>query len=137
MRFMFPLVTLTPELLARFTQIDYDREMALIATTVERDMEQIVAVARYVTLADARVCEFAVVVADQWQGRGVATILLTRLIAYARSVGVGRMEGSVLAHNERMLSLLRTLGFTIHAQPSEAGVMQVSITLSEDAARGE
>jgi acetyltransferase len=126
MRFMYPLTTLTPELLARFTQIDYDREMALIATWTEDGKESIAGVCRYITKWDAEACEFAVVVADRWQGRGLATILMNRLTDYARAAGLSLMEGSVLAQNDRMLSLMRNLGFEVHSDPGSAGIMQIT-----------
>ena len=69
-RFMYSLNEISPEALSRFTQIDYDREMALIGTVREDGQEKLVGVARYYTLPDPASCEFAIVIADDWQARG-------------------------------------------------------------------
>jgi acetyltransferase len=71
LRFMMILKSITPQMVSRFTQIDYDREMALIAVAPTDEGERRVAVARYVTYRDGRGCEFAIVVADEWHNKGM------------------------------------------------------------------
>jgi acetyltransferase len=110
-RFMDTLRELTPLMLVRFTQIDYDREMAFVATVPEGGAETEVAVARYVANPDGESCEFALVVADDWQGRGLGRRLMEQLIAVARARGLRSMIGHVLAENRGMLALARKLGF--------------------------
>jgi acetyltransferase len=112
-RFMRTLAELTPEMLVRFTQIDYDREMAFLACVEREGREVEVGVARYVTNPDGRTCEFAVVIADEWQGKGIASRLMTELMRVARERGLAVMEGEILAANARMLQLVRGLGFAI------------------------
>jgi acetyltransferase len=75
-------------MLSRFTQIDYEREMALIAVLDTPQGERQVGVARYARLPDGESCEFAIVVADDWQGRGLASQLMKSLIAAARDRGL-------------------------------------------------
>jgi len=130
LRFMYVLKQLTPEMLSRFTQIDYDREMALIAVVDagDADAEQ-VGVARYIVDADGRECEFAVVVADRWQGRGVATRLLRDLIAAARDRRLERMNGVVLRENANMLALARDLGFDQQPHPEDSKLALISLRL--------
>lgn len=113
MRFMQTIEELTPSMLARFTQIDYDREMALIATTEKDGQEVQIAVCRYITQPDGLSCEFAVVVADAWQHRGVGHRLMAQLIEAARDRGLRVMEGDILADNYEMLTLAESLGFTV------------------------
>jgi acetyltransferase len=127
MRFQSALRTLTPAMLARFTQIDYDREMALVAIEGAPGAEREVAVCRYVSLPDARSCEFAIVVADPWQRRGLGRRLMRRLIAIARDRGLVRMEGWVLAGNAPMLRMCAELGFTDHAVPGDPATRRVSL----------
>jgi acetyltransferase len=104
----------TPEMVARFTQIDYDREMALIAVPEKNgEPDSIVGVARYVRNADPGDAEFAIVIADRWNGRGLASQLMTRLMECARESGVRELSGMVLANNAPMLALMRRLGFAI------------------------
>jgi acetyltransferase len=112
LRFHQAVQELIPSMLLRFTQIDYARELALIAVVNKGGREVEIAVARYGTDPDAQSCEFAVVVADAWQGKGVGTHLLTLLMEAARSKGLQRMSGVVLGKNSAMLKLLKRLGFT-------------------------
>jgi acetyltransferase len=113
-RFMNRMEKLSPEMLARFTQIDYDREMAMVAVIREHTSEaRIVGVARYVANPDSISCEFALTVADDWQKRGVGGHLMQRLMNIARDRGLEVMEGEVLAQNAKMLRLCRKLGFRV------------------------
>jgi acetyltransferase len=129
LRFMYVLNELTPEMLSRFTQIDYDREMALIAVADDEHGAEQVGVARYIVDADGRECEFAVVVADRWQGRGVATRLLRDLIAVARDRRLERMNGVVLRENVNMLALARDLGFEQRVHPDDVKLALISLAL--------
>jgi acetyltransferase len=128
-RFMNTLRELTPQMLARFTQIDYDREMAFIATLGREGAEQEIGVVRYITNPDGESCEFALVVADEWQRRGLGRRLMTHLIEVARARGLREMIGHVLAENAAMLALVESLGF--HSSESAEGpqVRRVSLAL--------
>lgn len=121
-RFMETLHELSPTLLARFTQIDYDREMALLATTRGEHQEILLGVARYVINPDGTSCEFALAVADAWQGHGIGHKLMDALMDVARSKGITTMEGEVLAENRAMLDLASTLGFTMQSHPADPGL---------------
>ena len=102
-RFFHQLNELTPAMLARFTQVDYDREMALVAVDEGAGAAAIVGVARYSTRPGGESAEFAIVVADAWHGRGVARTLMVRLAACAKARGLRRLEGAVLRGNAAML----------------------------------
>ena len=128
-RFMDTLRELTPQMLARFTQIDYDREMAFIAVTRGGGKEAEIGVCRYITNPDGESCEFAVVIADQWQGRGIAGRLMAELIAVAREKRLKQMVGHVLAANSRMLKFVEELGFTISHDPSDPTVKRAVLAL--------
>lgn len=112
-RFMRALQKLNTEMLVRFTQIDYDREMAFIATTETGGKEEEIAVGRYVTNPDGRSCEFALVVGDAWRRKGIGTRIMMALMEVARDRGLQVMEGEILSANQNMLSMIRKLGFTI------------------------
>jgi acetyltransferase len=118
-RFMAEIRELSPEMLARFTRIDYPHDLALIVTRVDAGREQEIAVARYIALGAPGLCEFALAVADGWQGRGVGYRLMQTLIGFAREAGFERMDGYVLATNHKMLELMHSLGFGIC--PSDEG----------------
>jgi acetyltransferase len=78
-----------------------------------------IGVARYVVEPGGETCEFAIVVADAWQGLGLATLLMQALMAAARARGVRRMHGDVLAANHKMLALTGKLGFRNDAHPDD------------------
>jgi acetyltransferase len=91
--------------------------MAIAATTM-LDGETLIGVARYVRDQDA--AEFAIVVADAWQGRGIGTRLLTKLMDVARRRGLKHLYGDILGMNRPMLELMRKLGFRLerHEDPT-------------------
>lgn len=128
-RFMHRVHELTQKMLVRFTQIDYDYEMALIAVTENEGQEQELGVARYVTNPDGRSCEFALVIADQWQHHGIGQRLMRQLIEIARNRGLESMQGEVLSGNSRMLKLVRLLGFHINGVPDDYRVKCVKLIL--------
>jgi acetyltransferase len=129
-RFMDTLRELTPRMLARFTQIDYDREMALIAS-VERDGAEIeLGVCRYITNPDGASCEFAIVIADEQQHRGLGRRMMTQLIAVAGTHGLQTMMGHVLGSNRGMLSLCQSLGFVITEDADDPMAKRVTLVLN-------
>jgi acetyltransferase len=128
-RFMSSIQELTPEMLTRFTQIDYHNEMALIAVTEDDDHEVELGVARYVTNPDKRSCEFALVVADQWQRQGIGHKLMNHLMEIARNRGLERMEGEVLSNNFKMLDLMKSLYFQVSTSPEDSSIKEVVIDL--------
>lgn len=120
-RFASNAPELSPSLLARFTLIDYDREMALVAVVKERstsgsgeviETERIVGVSRYITNPDQSSCEFALLVADDFKGRGLGSRLMESIMDVARDKGLAEIEGLVLAKNTDMLDLMKSLGFS-------------------------
>ena len=128
-RFMNALQELSQEMLVRFTQIDYHNEMALIVVKPTGASEEQIGVARYTTNLDKTSCEFALVVSDQWQGRGIARHLMQNLMEIARDRGLDRMDGQVLSSNTRMLELVASLGFRIENDPEDNAIKQVEARL--------
>lgn len=127
-RFVSQLAELPPAMLARFTLIDYDREMALVAVQQERVVdeegevhvkERLLGVSRYVTNPDRSTCEFALVVADDMAGQGLGSRLMLSIMEVARDKGLEQIEGLVLANNPNMLKLMRRLGFEIRLFPDD------------------
>ncbi|MDX1570917.1 MAG: bifunctional acetate--CoA ligase family protein/GNAT family N-acetyltransferase [Xanthomonadales bacterium] len=128
-RFMQAIRELTPVMLVRFTQIDYDREMALIACVPEADTEIEVGVARYVGSPDRESCEFALVVADDWQSRGIGTKLMRQLIEIAKENRFRWMHGEVLRANRPMQNLVGKLGFRLKAHAEDQEILVASLPL--------
>jgi RimJ/RimL family protein N-acetyltransferase len=107
----------------RFTHVDYDNRMALVATTGEGDDEEILGVVRYDSTGP-ETAEVAFVVEDHWQGHGIATALLHRLAAYARDHGYTTFVALTMGNNTRMIEVLRNSGFpcTSHVQSGDVEV---------------
>lgn len=115
--------------MARLTQVDYDREMAFIATAPDEQGEpETLGVVRTVTDPDNESAEFAVLVRSDLKGQGLGHVLMKRIIDYCRSRGTAEIKGLVLASNESMLGLARRLGFRIEAGP-EADTVVARLSL--------
>ena len=126
-RYMSSIKQLSQSMLVRFTQLDYDREMALsMLREGENGKEEQLAVARFITDPDNEGCEFALEVADQWQGRGIGFILMSALFDAAQDQGLKVMRGEVLSGNKGMHKLMRKLGFSLETHPEDSSLMLVS-----------
>ena len=112
-RFFGALKELSPEMLARFTQIDYDREIALVAIDEDSESDCMLGVARIIGDADGKTGEFAVLVGDAWQGKGIGGNLLEKCLSIAEKQGFKTVHGIVLKENRNMLDLGKKLGFSI------------------------
>jgi len=128
-RFLGAGVKLTPKLLEKLTRIDFSRDMALIATATVEGREIAIGVARYARLADGATCEFAITIADAWQGHGIGRKLLAMLIGAARQHGATRLIGEVFASNTPMLQLARSLGFRIAFHPEGGFLRRATLDL--------
>lgn len=124
-RFFNALRDLSETALTRFTQVDYDKEMALIAVICENGRETEIGVARYSINPDGRSCEFAIAVADAWQRKGIGSKLMHSLMDAARGRGLETMEGWILSDNTRMLAMMDGVGFTIDANTGDPSLRHV------------
>ncbi len=129
MRFMSTLKELSPEMVFYFTNINYSEDMAFIATILDGGKERQIAVARYHKLKDSSICEFAVVIGDNWRGTGLGRILMEMLIADARDKGLEKMAGQVLAINSDMIKFVERLGFKIEPDPEGPGQVYAVLDL--------
>jgi len=132
MRFFAPLTELSPVLLARLTQLDYDREMALLLCddADEGATPEIVSVVRLAADPDNEHAEFAVVVRSDRKGHGLGHFMMTRLIAYARGRGIRSLRGDVLRENRLMLDLCRDLGFELTPLAEDAEIVRATLELA-------
>lgn len=137
-RFVSSMTELPPSMLSRLTLIDYDREMALVAIHRERkaaedgelvETERIVGVSRYITNPDKSSCEFSLVVADDFNGKGLGSRLMLSIMEEARDKGLAEIEGLVLANNPGMLKLMKGLGFQIKPFAEDPDFKLVTHTL--------
>ncbi len=130
MRFLGSAAELTDSLAKWMTQIDYMREMALVAVDPKSETPEILGVVRVVADADLRSAEYAVTVRSDLQGQGLGRILMERILDFAKAQGVGEVWGDVLAENRGMLGLVKKLGFTVKPEVGNPGIMDVRITLN-------
>lgn len=130
MRFLHPMRTLSHSQAARLTQIDYDREMALVlAAPADAREQKLYAHVQLLSDPDNERAEFSILVRHDLSGRGIGRLLMQRIIEYARSQGVKEIFGDVLIENRGMLRLAAALGFTSRLDPENPGSKIVSLKL--------
>jgi acetyltransferase len=127
LRFLAPRKVWSHAMLARLTQIDYDREMAFVA--LDPETGELLAVARLHADPDRIEAEYAVLVRSDKHGIGLGWTIMQHLIDYARETGVGTLYGDVLAENEEMLAMCRQLGFTVDRNPEMTDMFIVRLAL--------
>jgi acetyltransferase len=133
LRFFGSVGTFEHSQLARMTQIDYDREMALIATVDNEDgVAQTLGVVRAVADPDNETAEFAVAVRSDQKGRRLGQLLMQRIIAYARARDTHWLVGEALRENAAMIALAKACGFTI-TRTDDPGVVGFRMALDETA----
>lgn len=128
-RFFTPMKTLPHTMLARFTQIDYDREIALVALSRANGPEELLGVARVINAPNQKDAEFAILMGDKWHGRGIGAELLKRCLDISKARGLKTVHGVVLAENTQMLALGRKLGFAIK-RGADATEFELTIALN-------
>ncbi|MDP2618992.1 MAG: bifunctional acetate--CoA ligase family protein/GNAT family N-acetyltransferase [Hyphomicrobiales bacterium] len=130
LRFFVPMKTLDHLMAARLSQINYDREMALILTEPGLPgTTEIYAVARVSADPDNVRAEYAVIVRGDMTGMGLGTLLLKKVLAYAKVRGISEVYGDVLKENRRMLHLCESLGFSQAPDPADPFIVRTSIVL--------
>ncbi|MGH8745105.1 MAG: GNAT family N-acetyltransferase, partial [Burkholderiales bacterium] len=125
-------IKVSDEYIRRLTELDWSREAAFAAITMIGDRESIIGVARYVIEQGGEDCEFALVLADAWQGRGIGRRMLDKLMSVAARRGVRRMHGDILSSNASMLALVRKLGFRLKRHPQDATITLAARELLQD-----
>jgi acetyltransferase len=114
----------------RLTNIDLQREVALVATIEVAGEERLIGVARYVIDPAEHSAELAIVIADDWQHKGLGATLLARLLAIAKQHGVKVIKGVVLATNHAMQKLAMRLGFSLNRVAGDGSIVQTSKQLT-------
>ncbi|MCV3205478.1 bifunctional acetate--CoA ligase family protein/GNAT family N-acetyltransferase [Mesorhizobium sp. YC-39] len=127
LRFLSPRKSFSDQMLKRFTQLDYDRNMAFVA--LETGTGALAGISRLSCDPDHSVAEYALLVRTDLQGHGLGWELLRQIVDYAKADGIGRIEGLVLSENTRMLAMCREFGFSVEHHPSEAGLVEARLDL--------
>jgi acetyltransferase len=128
MRFFSLVKTLSRDSLIRLCHLDYEREMAMVAEHRDERGPHIIGVSRYYFDPETGAAEFALVVGDLWQGKGLGWQLMHRLIEVARERKVRQLSGLVLAENSNMLQLVQDLGFRVEPD-NDPSVVEVTLDL--------
>jgi acetyltransferase len=129
-RLLGGMIKITREYVERLTTIDYARDMAIAAALMLEGREVLIGVARYVLEPGGRACEFALVIADDWQGHGIGRRMMEKLIAVARNRGLEHIYGDVLSTNHDMLEFCRKLGFKLGRTPDDPTVTRATLELA-------
>lgn len=135
-RFFSGIQELSPGWLTRFTRVDPRQDVSLLASVVREGRETLIGMGQYSADPYPERCDFAVVVADDWQGKGIGRRLLHNLECVARAAGIERIEGEVLAHNSTMLGLTHARGYGVRRNPQSALFLHVSLPLLRAGERG-
>ena len=128
-RLLGGMIRITREYMEKLTTVDFSRDMALAAVLMLEGREVLIGVARFVLDADDSGCEFAIVIADEWHGRGIGRRLMEKLIAVARARGLRQIYGEVLSANHTMLDFCRHMGFALSRNADDATVTRVTLAL--------
>jgi acyl-CoA synthetase (NDP forming)/RimJ/RimL family protein N-acetyltransferase len=131
LRFFSAMRSFSHEFAARLTQIDYDREMALVAEAEEDGQRVILGAVRIIADPDGETAEYGIMVRSDLKGHGLGHRLMTEIIDYARSRGLKRIFGEVLRENVTMLRMAGELGFARADVPDEPGIIHVTISLDD------
>jgi acetyltransferase len=123
LRFHAPIRELTRERLVRYTQIDYDREMAFVAVDTSGPEEEIRGISRYTRNPDGHSAEFGVVVEDAWQGRGLGHVLMQAIEDTARDRGLTELVGYVLKENDEMGGMMGGRGYVPHRDEDDPAIL--------------
>ncbi len=130
MRFFSPLKRISRSMLVKLSQIDYDREIALCAFAGEGYARKLIGVARIIFLPDGKTGEFAVVVADDWHGKGIGATLLKQALTSAKKYGLSVVTGLVMTNNAAMLAMGQKIGFSV-ARDSDSAEYRLTMELSD------
>jgi GNAT superfamily N-acetyltransferase len=125
-RFFGAKRTLNREELARFTELDFENQVGLTAAITEGDRERFIGIGRYFRAPDSKRAEVAFAVLDEYQGRGIATLLLEHLRRIAHQAGIEEFVADVMSSNRHMLDVFRDSGFQ-HKSTSEGGIVHVCL----------
>ncbi|HLZ65424.1 MAG TPA: GNAT family N-acetyltransferase [Aliidongia sp.] len=130
-RFFAAMKALPAQLLARLTQIDYDREMAFVAVPPPEaaEADEGYGVVRMAADPDNERAEFAVIVRSDWQGRGLGRHLMALIVDYARDRGLSEVWGTILRENTGMIALVRSLGFVIHPDEDDPSLVTARLAV--------
>jgi acetyltransferase len=126
-RFFSIIKDITHEMLVHFCNIDYDREMAIVAELKQDGKKRIIGIGRLIVEPDFKNAEYAVLVHDNYQGKGLGYKLVDILIGIAQDKGLEGINGVVLTENNKMLIVAKKLGFTSQLQPD--GITKVQLAL--------
>ena len=112
------------------TQIDYDREMAIVAVRQQADQQEIIGVTRAISDADNIDAEFSVLVRSDLKGLGMGRRLLEKMIRYTRDHGLQQLNGITMPHNTGMITLARKLNFRVNIQLDD-GIVSLNLPLND------
>lgn len=131
-RFLGYIPSVSQKLIDRLTKIDYDSEMAIIAECVDNDKKEPIAVARIVgEAADLTKAEFALIIADKWQGKGLGATMTDYMISIAKDMGFKTLYALLYSHNVQMAEILRRRGFSFKTEGYDTSLATLNLSESK------
>jgi RimJ/RimL family protein N-acetyltransferase len=128
LRFFDSIKEFSHQFIATLTQLDYVRAMAFVA--IDEASCETLGVVRLHSDAAGEAGEYAILLRSDLKGRGLGWALMQLIIEYARSIGLGRINGQILQENSVMLKMCRELGFRVKADAEDRGVCDVTLVLA-------
>ena len=126
-RFNYLFKQTTHEMASRYCFIDYDRELAIVAEVEEEGQRKLIGIGRLVADVDHQTAEYAVIVVDRWQGRGLGGMLTDYCLELAKTWGVKQVVAEIAKDNGRMLATFRNRGFEIHSPMGQDVAMATKV----------
>ena len=127
LRFFDSIKEFSHQFIAKLTQLDYARAMAFVA--IDEASSEMLGVVWLYSDSIHETGEYAILLRSDLHGRGLGWALMQRIIEYAKSEGLSRIDGQILQENSVMLKMCRELGFEIKTDPEDRGLRDVTLTL--------
>jgi len=129
LRFLSLLHSLPDDLVRQFTHVDYKKSFGLVALSDKENSRPVIGVARYAYDSERELPELAVVVRDDWQGKGLGSILLSRVIDIGRENGFSRFEATINPQNKTIMNIFRHIGvdYKIWRREQEAYIIEIQV----------
>ena len=125
-RFLGYVPQISDKLVKRLTEIDYSKEMAIVAEVQGKSQKEIIAIVRIVGETDNE-AEFAIIIADNWQGKGLGKIMTNYVLSIAQEMGFAKIYALVFSSNTQMLEILRRKGFKLKIEDESIIRAQLNI----------
>lgn len=131
-RFLGYIPSITKSLVDKLTKIDYEKEMAIVAEIVQDGKKEPIAVARIAPEPNTNTAEFAIIIVDEWQGKGLGGKMTDYMIMVARDLGFEKLYALLFSHNVMMHEIFRNKGFKIRNEEVDTDRAELDLVKTDD-----